>query len=222
MKQLAGLAVLLLIIGIAGFLYRNTLEAPTRGTNSQAMACTAEAKVCPDGSSVGRTGPSCAFAACPLPSVELPQIGIFFALPTGYAKNASASTSGDSLVASYEKSMMTEPKDAIVVRRYPIPAGKGANDVMLAETMYESSGMQPKNMDAFTPVIINGKTFQTIVAERFEGQVHSLYYLPRENDVLRFEVLEHNVADWTDAKLDTRSLPGHQALEAMLGTLQSN
>lgn len=28
-------------------------------------ACTEEAKVCPDGSSVGRTGPDCAFAECP-------------------------------------------------------------------------------------------------------------------------------------------------------------
>lgn len=28
-------------------------------------ACTEEAKVCPDGSSVGRTGPDCQFAECP-------------------------------------------------------------------------------------------------------------------------------------------------------------
>ncbi len=28
-------------------------------------ACTLEAKVCPDGSSVGRTGPNCEFAVCP-------------------------------------------------------------------------------------------------------------------------------------------------------------
>lgn len=28
-------------------------------------ACTEEAKLCPDGSAVGRTGPNCEFAACP-------------------------------------------------------------------------------------------------------------------------------------------------------------
>ena len=27
--------------------------------------CTLEAKICPDGSAVGRSGPNCAFAACP-------------------------------------------------------------------------------------------------------------------------------------------------------------
>jgi len=31
----------------------------------QQAACTAEAKLCPDGSYVGRTGPSCEFAQCP-------------------------------------------------------------------------------------------------------------------------------------------------------------
>jgi hypothetical protein len=29
------------------------------------VACTQEAKICPDGSAVGRTGPNCEFAACP-------------------------------------------------------------------------------------------------------------------------------------------------------------
>lgn len=31
----------------------------------QTVVCTMEAKLCPDGSSVGRTGPKCEFAACP-------------------------------------------------------------------------------------------------------------------------------------------------------------
>lgn len=33
--------------------------------NPQPIACTQEAKQCPDGSYVGRTGPNCEFAACP-------------------------------------------------------------------------------------------------------------------------------------------------------------
>ncbi len=33
------------------------------------QACTMEARVCPDGSAVGRTGPNCAFAPCPATSV---------------------------------------------------------------------------------------------------------------------------------------------------------
>jgi hypothetical protein len=40
--------------------------APTTGGPPQ--GCTTEAKVCPDGSAVGRSGPSCEFAACPTPT----------------------------------------------------------------------------------------------------------------------------------------------------------
>ncbi len=34
-------------------------------TPTQPVACTMDAKVCPDGSAVGRTGPNCEFAPCP-------------------------------------------------------------------------------------------------------------------------------------------------------------
>lgn len=38
--------------------------------NTPPVACTMEAKICPDGTSVGRTGPNCEFAACPNPSAD--------------------------------------------------------------------------------------------------------------------------------------------------------
>lgn len=37
-------------------------QAPIEG----GKACTEEAKICPDGSAVGRTGPNCEFAECPI------------------------------------------------------------------------------------------------------------------------------------------------------------
>lgn len=42
-----------------------TFEVPVKF--STAVACTQEAKICPDGSSVGRTGPNCEFTPCPTP-----------------------------------------------------------------------------------------------------------------------------------------------------------
>ena len=38
---------------------------PPQGPDPDQIACTQEAKLCPDGSSVGRTGPNCEFAPCP-------------------------------------------------------------------------------------------------------------------------------------------------------------
>lgn len=34
----------------------------------KSVACTMDAKICPDGSAVGRVGPNCDFAPCPTPS----------------------------------------------------------------------------------------------------------------------------------------------------------
>lgn len=51
-------AGLLLALGLAAWHY--TFQA-----DPEPVACTMEAKQCPDGSYVGRTGPSCEFAPCP-------------------------------------------------------------------------------------------------------------------------------------------------------------
>jgi eight-cysteine-cluster-containing protein len=38
--------------------------------NNQQIACTSEAKICPDGSSVARSGPKCEFTPCPTPKTN--------------------------------------------------------------------------------------------------------------------------------------------------------
>lgn len=49
----------------------NTTHAPTAPIGEEPapemQACNMDAKICPDGSSVGRSGPDCEFAACPSP-----------------------------------------------------------------------------------------------------------------------------------------------------------
>ncbi|MCE9643860.1 hypothetical protein K8Q93_01275 [Candidatus Parcubacteria bacterium] len=60
-----GIGALALLTVLIGF----TLWPAERGGpgpfGSAPVACTMEAKLCPDGSSVGRTGPDCEFAVCP-------------------------------------------------------------------------------------------------------------------------------------------------------------
>jgi len=43
-----------------------------RGGGSSGVACTMEAKLCPDGSYVGRTGPNCEFTPCPQAATTTP------------------------------------------------------------------------------------------------------------------------------------------------------
>lgn len=61
MKTRTTLALAFLAAAVAGAC------APKKDTTNPdgATACTEEAKVCPDGSSVSRQGPDCEFAACP-------------------------------------------------------------------------------------------------------------------------------------------------------------
>lgn len=220
MKQLLALTAVLVVVGIGGFMYRNALEHPATGTPT-ATACTTEARLCPDGSSVGRVGPTCSFASCAFPNAEDTAIGIAFVVPSGYAANLDAIGADESLRAVFDKTSKGEVPHSLIIRRYPIPEGKTGDAVILANTMYESSGNMAQSMKEFKPVIINGKTYQTVVIERFEGQIHGAYYLVRSTDVLKFEVLEKDV-DWTNPKLVVESLPEHKALQALLMTLQSS
>lgn len=72
------------LIGALGFIvYDKVLYAPTNPpvivvntTTTQPVACTMDAKLCPDGSYVGRTGPKCEFEACPSTTTPPPVEGM--------------------------------------------------------------------------------------------------------------------------------------------------
>jgi hypothetical protein len=64
MKKIIIWAVIILVIIAGAYLY-DVLKQQGPGIIPQPVGCTAEAKICPDGSAVGRSGPKCEFAACP-------------------------------------------------------------------------------------------------------------------------------------------------------------
>jgi tryptophan-rich sensory protein len=55
----------ILWVSFAGYLTYSVWQLNSQPTTFEPTACTMEAKLCPDGSYVGRTGPQCEFAACP-------------------------------------------------------------------------------------------------------------------------------------------------------------
>lgn len=58
--------VVLAAIGLAFFFMRRGDNADmVNGADDNAVVCTMDAKLCPDGSYVGREGPNCEFRACP-------------------------------------------------------------------------------------------------------------------------------------------------------------
>jgi hypothetical protein len=223
MKELFAGIVLLLVIGIGGFMYRNEVERPLANTTlpvsgAGGAASTQEAKLCPDGSAVGRTGPNCSFAACPPPNAEL-TVGsttLDFVLPAGYQKTTDVSSG--SLIATYQQSVTNG--SIIKIFEYPLPTGQGPSQVMLANTAYVPSGVQATSTTAFTQVTEGKNVFSEVQIGRSQGQVQTAYYLAQPNDVLRFDIIETNVTDWNDPSLNPSTLPQHQALEQMLATLE--
>lgn len=61
---IVGILVIGLIAGGIYYLGKNSSNPQKK------VACTDDAKICPDGSAVGRVDPNCEFAACPTPKIQ--------------------------------------------------------------------------------------------------------------------------------------------------------
>ncbi len=68
MKTLLIVIIALIIIAGGYFAYQIG-TAPSNGGQA-AVACTMEARLCPNGTYVGRVGPNCEFAQCPTGTVS--------------------------------------------------------------------------------------------------------------------------------------------------------
>jgi hypothetical protein len=64
------IGILVLVLSAISVNYTlNNMVPDTTENPEENYACTMEAKMCPDGSYVGRTGPKCEFEQCPSPSL---------------------------------------------------------------------------------------------------------------------------------------------------------
>ena len=212
MKSLLLGILLIVILGVGGLIYRNAIEHP-----SQPIACPMDAKLCPDGTSVGREGLSCTFPACPPPNVTLADTGLAFALPAGYV--ASTATSNASVLATFVSPSLATTTQSIVIYQYPIDASSTALDIIQSSAINDASGA-PVSPSAFTSTTLGNHDFSVVLLGRFEGVVHYAYYLARGSDVLRFDAIQSGVTNWTDPALDPTKLPVNQDLRALLTTLQ--
>ena len=205
--------VIIVLVGVGGLVYRNAVEHP-----NQQIACPLDAKVCPDGTSVGRTGQSCTFPACPPPNVSLPALGISYAVPDGLA---SVSPPDAAAVIAYEAPAVSSTTGAadLVIRHYAIEASSTALDTIQSTAIGGASGAPVPATD-FSSTVLGNHRFTVVSIERFEGVIDTAYYLARASDVLRFDAIDRQVADWTDPSLDVTTLPGQSALRKLLTTLQ--
>lgn len=204
--------LLIVMLGIGGLVYRNAVEYPRKP-----ISCPMESLTCPDGTTVARTGSSCVFEACPPPNVSLSEASIAFALPEGFVQ---AEVPDAASMAAYEKAGDTPLSSAsIIIRRYPIEASSTALATIQKTAISAASGL-PVSATSFTSTVLGNHRFTVVAIDRFEGVVVTAYYLARGTDVLRFDAINRNVANWTSSGLDITALPANAALRELLPTLQ--
>jgi len=96
LPMIAGLLIIAAIISVAAYF----LIPKYFGLGATPQTCTADAKVCSDGSAVGRTGPNCEFEACPafvpIPTETPMTTASASATPAATAKATSTPTSSPS------------------------------------------------------------------------------------------------------------------------------
>ncbi len=214
MKSLFWGITIIILIGIGGFVYRNAVEHPM-----QPIACPLDAKVCPDGTVVGRTGSSCTFAECPLPNVSLKEFGISFAVPQGFTADASQENVDAVTYAKEGDDASTNPA-RITIRQFTVEASSTPLDVIKQTATNLVSG-DPVAITAFSSSEFGTRRFTVVSVERFEGVIDTAYYLAQGSTVLRFDAIDGSVSDWTSPTLKVSELPAHSALEKMLSTLQA-
>jgi hypothetical protein len=148
------IVVIIVILGGMGWWFAKH-SAP------QQIACTMEAKICPDGSSVGRSGPSCEFAACPgatstsigIKTYTDPATGVSFAYP-------------EKLPATYITAVDWPPK--IQVENHPLAC--------------TAAGSTTARAGQTTKKIVNGHTYcVTVTSEGAAGSIYKNYAYATEN-----------------------------------------
>jgi hypothetical protein len=212
MKSLLFGILVIVIVGFGGLVYRNAVEHSQRPG-----VCPLDALMCPDGTSVARTGNSCTFPACPPPNVSLADVNLAFAVPEGFV--AKTPVEGN-VVAEYEIPSETGLSPAVItISRFPIQASSTALATIQATAIGGTSG-EPISATRFTSSEIGHHRFTIVNIERFEAVVTTAYYLARGTDVLRFDAIDRDVLDWTDPNLTVSSLPAHSALRKLLISLQ--
>jgi hypothetical protein len=211
MKELIALLAFVLVVGVGGFLYRNALERPLVGGGGGVSPCASDAQICPDGTAIARSGAACAFAPCPFPNVEIGDIALV--VPSGFVA-VTAATTDPAVVGVFDAAALSGAAGGrIEVRHYAVPAGASANETVLA-TAQSVEGALPESMLAFTPIIVNGATFEVIDLGTPEAP-RTGYYLLRESSVLRIDAIEPPAGEGAER---AQGQPVREAVLKMLGT----
>lgn len=156
--------LILLVVILAGLAFWDVQNNLPQQNNQ--VACTMDAKQCPDGSYVGRTGPKCEFAACPaVSSTSLPSLKTFSDTAKGFSFQYP-----EKLSTSYMHALDWPP----------------AMQIYTGPFLCEAAGSENVSGGKTEERIIGGRTFcVTLESEGAAGSIYNQYaYKTTENNKL--------------------------------------
>lgn len=167
---ITGMAIIILLTGTGSYILGQNsvrpaaLITPTITQIAQ-KTCSLEAKVCPDGSSVGRSGPNCEFAPCPtvIPSVTNTKLSVD---QKNRCNDASIRKLNNAQAYVYQKEdykKIGTPEiqfEGILTKNPPLPSNMATT--LMRELTYKLNGINIDTRDDLSEyinkvVIITGK-----------------------------------------------------------------
>lgn len=189
MKEMLLGVALIILLGFGSFLYKNALQkGPVTGAP---VACTLDARICPDGSAVGRTGPTCEFEAC---STDV----VHYSAPAGFVDSLSLLSSVlPGRLAFYTKEPGTI-SNVISISAFEMQEGETVEDILLREVTLSPSDMHPDSIEKFETVTVGDRDVYRIINERFEATVEVTYGIPLDGFVALVSLRDVSVEKWME------------------------
>ena len=185
MKELLLGIVVIILLGIGSVLYSTVMQM------DKPTACTLEARQCPGGSFVGRTGPSCEFAACPSDIVA-------FTPPRGFQDSLMIlSSMVEGRVGFYTKAPSVVSNN-ITVFIYKMLQEETVEDVLLKRVVLSPSDLHPESIHKFEKIVIGDREVYRIINERFEASVEVTYGIPLDGFVVLVALRDVAVENWME------------------------
>ncbi len=152
MTKQTKIIIVILVVGVlvlGGGIYYFLVKNPQKP-----VACTQEVKICPDGSAVGRTGPSCEFSPCPDQTVDWKtyvndDYGFEFKYSQTWELNSDVSSSATHLYVDFAKfASLVDNKETCVnsvcSRKGPKEDQLIINQASVGDEIKTSSGLPGK------------------------------------------------------------------------------
>ena len=208
MKELMLGIVLIILLGLGGFLYQN---ATKKEVPDGPVACTLDARICPDGSAVGRTAPSCEFEACPSDAVT-------YSAPAGFIDTLpllSSMVVGRVGFYSKEPNVISNNISVFVHKTSP---ERSFENVLLEEIVLSPSDLHPESLEKFEKVTVGDREVYRIINERFEATVEITYAVELEGFAVLVSLRDVSVENWMQ-DFTLEELEDLEILEAVVNSV---